>query len=132
MHFSEDDLRAALQRRDPGKNFTQRVMAGIEPLAANPRKARTVPPVESGLLPRLLAAPMRWITAGALTVVLLVSGGVLEYSHRHREEQQRIAGERARQDTIFAVEMTGAKLKQVLQRTRQAQQHEAKIRSERL
>ncbi|HET6841343.1 MAG TPA: hypothetical protein VFK06_06605 [Candidatus Angelobacter sp.] len=129
MHFSEDDLRAALQRKDPGKNFTQRVMAGIEPLAASPRKARPVPPVNRGLLPRLFAGPMRWITAGALAVVMLVSGGVLEY--RHHEEQQRIAGEKARQDAIFAVELTGAKLKQVLQRTRQVQ-HEAKIRSEKL
>lgn len=131
MHFSEDDLRAALQRKDPGKNFTQRVMAGIEPLAS-PRKARPVPPVNRGLLPRLFAGPMRWITAGALAAVLVVSGGVLEYRHRHGEEQQRMAGERARQDAIFAVEMTGAKLKQVLQRTRQVQQHEAKIRSEKL
>jgi hypothetical protein len=131
MHFSEDDLRTALQRKDPaGKNFTQRVMAGIEPLAASPRKARPVPPVNCDLLPRIFAGPMRWITAGALAAVLLVSGGVLEY--RHREEQQRIAGEKARQDAIFAVEMTGAKLKQVLQRTRQMQQHEAKIRNERL
>jgi len=130
MHFSEDDLRAALQRKDPGKNFTQRVMAGIEPLAASPRKARPVRLVNRGLLPRLFAGPMRWITAGSLAAVLLVSGGVLEY--RHREEQQRIAGEKARQDAIFAVEMTGAKLKQVLQRSRQVQQHETKIRSEKL
>jgi len=132
MHFSEDDLRAALQRKDPGKNFTQRVMAGIGPLAASPRKARPVPPVNRGLLPRLFAGPMRWITAGALAAVLLGSGGVLEYRHRHGEEQQRIAGEKARQDAIFAVEMTGAKLKQVLQRSRQVQQHETKIRSEKL
>lgn len=132
MHFSEDDLRTALQRKDPGKNFTQRVMAGIGPLDDSTRKARPVPPVDSGLLARLFAGPMRWITAGALAVVMLVSGGVVEYRHRQREEQQRIAGEKARQDAIFAVEMTGAKLKQVLQRTRQAQQHEAKIRNERL
>jgi hypothetical protein len=130
MHFSEDDLHAALQRKDPGKNFTQRVMAGIVPLDDSTRKATPVPPIERGLLARLFAGPMRWITAGALAAVLLVSGGVLEY--RHHEEQQRMAGEKARQDAIFAVEMTGAKLKQVLLRTRQVQQHEAKIRNERL
>src|SRR5215831_11182596 len=29
MHFSEDDLRKALKRHDPGPGFTNRVMAGI-------------------------------------------------------------------------------------------------------
>ena len=30
MHFSEDDLRDALKRKDPGEGFTQRVMARVE------------------------------------------------------------------------------------------------------
>ena len=29
MHFSEDDLREALKRKDPGEGFTQRVMARV-------------------------------------------------------------------------------------------------------
>ena len=29
MQFSEDDLRSALQRKDPGPDFTQRVMARV-------------------------------------------------------------------------------------------------------
>ena len=34
MQFSEDDLRSALQRKDPGPEFTQRVMARVEPAGA--------------------------------------------------------------------------------------------------
>ena len=29
MHFSEDDLREALKRKDPGEGFTQRLMARV-------------------------------------------------------------------------------------------------------
>ena len=35
MHFSEDDLREALKRKDPGEGFTQRTMARVNQARVN-------------------------------------------------------------------------------------------------
>ena len=40
MHFSEDDLREALKRKDPGEGFTQRVMARVNQARVNQAKQR--------------------------------------------------------------------------------------------
>jgi hypothetical protein len=43
MHFSEDDLRQALKRKDPDPGFTQRVMARVNQADA---KSKTSPAAE--------------------------------------------------------------------------------------
>ena len=39
MHFSEDELREALKRKDPGEGFTQRVMARVNQSKADDSSA---------------------------------------------------------------------------------------------
>src|SRR5215831_12612191 len=41
MHFSEDDLRSALKRKDPGTEFTERVMARVAEPKESPKETKS-------------------------------------------------------------------------------------------
>jgi len=131
MHFSEDDLRAALERKDPGADFTRRLMARVNQEANAP----------------FVRPPRRWLgwlswlrlrpaLAGALAAVLLISGGGLGYLRYQQLERQRqrdlAAAKAAEQQAILALRITNAKLNRVLQRVRESQQNGSKIRREKL
>ena len=96
MDWLEQELRQALERKDPSPDFATRVTAaaarGVVPMS---RPARMLP---------------RWLPAAA--AVLLVAGGGAAY----REHQGRVAKERVMQ----AMRITAGKLNHIQARVREA------------
>lgn len=113
MHFSEDDLREALQRKDPGPGFTQRVMARTRQADAKAGKTTTAAPPA-----RRYPSVWRWLQSPALVsaaVLLLVAGSWLGFQQYERVQRER-AEARAQQQAILALRITAAKLTRVLER----------------
>jgi hypothetical protein len=110
MQFSEEDLRSALRRKDPGTFFTGRVMAQVnrEPLIAGARRRPEKPLRRPWLLVRKPAL------VGMFLAVLVMSAwaGLAQY----QRAQQLRAGELAKQQAIFALRITTAKLNHVFER----------------
>jgi hypothetical protein len=100
MDRLEDELRRALQERQPPDGFTQRVLARV------PAKSQT-----------------RWFwnwraaVAALSVVVVLVTAGI-DYEHRR---QQRLVAEDAKRKVLFAIRITQAKLQEVEDRLLDAQ-----------
>lgn len=114
MHFSEDDLKAALQRKDPGERFTREVMARISQRQGQ-RPATTS---RGGWLREFwLRLGLRSALAGALAAVVIL--GSLELV-QHRRAEERRAGEAARQQALLALRITNTKLNHVLERVKVA------------
>ena len=122
MHFSEDDLAAALRRKDPGPEFTERVMAAVgrtkqeSPLRERQHKPGWWPfrfsPVLTGSLAAVALAAVSWL-------------GV----ERYRDHQAEMArGEKARQEAIVALRITNAKLNHVFRRVNQTEAAQSKVR----
>jgi len=116
MQFSEDDLRAALRRKDPGESFTGRVMVRVSQLqtqvAATPKAGSRL----GELWHRLCLRPA---LTGAVAVMLIV-GGSLGFVH-YRGVRERRAGEVAKQQALLALRITNAKLNHVIERVKTAQ-----------
>jgi hypothetical protein len=141
MHFSEDDLREAMKRKDPGEGFTQRVMARV-----NQSKAEgTAQPATKKVNGKFLAWwTLRPAWTMALVAVLLLACGIggYQYSEYRHAEEMRIArakqqqlqqeAERARDQAIMALEIARAKLNHVLQHAQLQAQPADKIRRQRL
>ena len=127
MHFSEDDLRQALKRQEPGSGFTQRVMARVnQAKAEGPIEIKRAPATKKSNGAFLAWWKLRPAWSFALVVILLLAFGVGGYQYseyRHREErkiaeekQQRLEqAERARDQAIEALEIARSKLNHVLQ-----------------
>ena len=98
MSHLEDQLRSALGRKEPGVDFTQRVMSRVGPPA--PRSWR------EGLRVLLRPPRLQWVAA-SLAVSLMVPFGALEY---RREREIRARGQMAKQKLILAVRITGTEL----------------------
>ena len=124
MHFSEDELREALKRQEPGSGFTQRVMAQVNQ-AKGEGKAKTAVKKSNGAF--LAWWKLRPAWSFAVVAILLMAFGVGGYQYseyHHREEikmaeknQQRLEqAERARDQAIQALEIARSKLNHVLQR----------------
>jgi hypothetical protein len=133
MHFSEDDLRGALARKDPGPEFTLRVMARVNEAE---KKALVAPPAR-GWWDWLRPLRLRPALAGALAAVLILAGGGLGYMRHVQIERQRqrdlALAKEAEQQAILALRITNAKLNRVFQRVRDSQQQNgSKIRREKL
>jgi len=143
MHFSEDDLREALKRKDPGEGFTQRVMARV-----NQAKSETKP-VLGKLEKKNNGSFMGWwmhrpAWAMAVVAILLLAFGIggyqySEYRHaeemriaRERQQQLQREAERARDQAIMALEITRAKMNHVLRHAQLQAEPNDKIRRERL
>ena len=94
MNPLDEQLKAALRRKDPSADFERRLM---EQIACRPDarpawwRALYVKP-----------APLRWATAG-LALVLITGFGTAEY--------RRYRGEQAKQQLIEALEIASLKLK---------------------
>jgi hypothetical protein len=127
MHFSEDDLRAALKRKDPGEGFTQRVMARVEQAKAE-GKTRPANRKSNGSLFAWWKLKPVWTFAVVALLLLGFAWGGYEYSeYRHqlmaKQAQQRLEevkrqqeeAERARDQAILALQIARAKLNHVLQ-----------------
>jgi hypothetical protein len=137
MPFSEDDLRNALRRKDPGAEFTRRVMERIrqgdtagQPQAPN-RKRR---------FSWIQALSLRPLTAIAVLLLILLAGSWIGYQNYRghqweaqvRRQRQERAGQRATQETILALRITSEKLNHVFQKVNSALPADEKIRRERL
>lgn len=132
MHFSEDDLKEALKRKDPGPGFTQRVMARVaqqqEPETAKRAKSMKTP-------------GWRWLwrshpaLAGALALVLMIGGGLGYQQYLHVQEKKRVEqqqAELAKRRVVEALKITNAKLNHVFRRVSEPSLEEPKIRRQTL
>lgn len=141
MHFSEDDLREALKRKDPGEAFTQRVMARVNQAKVESTAQPAVKKPNGKFLAWWTLHPA-W-TMAVVAVLLLAFGiGGYQYSEYRHAEENRIArekqqqlqqeAERARDQAILALEIARAKLNHVLQHAQLQVEPNDKIRRERL
>jgi flagellar biosynthesis component FlhA len=126
MHFSEDDLREALKRKDPGEVFTRRVMARVEQAKA---EGKTLPAKKSnGSFLAWLRVRPAWSFAVVAALLLAFAWGGYEYSeYRHeqiaKKQQQQLEqarreqeeAERARDQAILALRIARSKLNHVLE-----------------
>lgn len=113
MQFSEDDLRAALRRRDPGEPFTERVMAHVIQTQGRVAAAPGTRGPFGEFWHRLWLRPA---LTGAVAAMLLV-GGSLGFLH-HRNVQRWQEGEAAKQQVLLALRITNAKLNHVIERVK--------------
>lgn len=86
MRDLENELRKALCRREPPPGFAGRVMDRI------PRRRR----------------PMPWMAAIAAVLVLVLAG--ISVRSVHRQQEQRIAAEKAKSELIYALQVTASRL----------------------
>ncbi len=136
MQFSEDDLRAALKRKDPGPEFTQRVMSRLNEDARKPAAS----PQARGLLawlPTFRFAPA--LTASAIAVMLLVGAWVGYSSYQEHERvalqvelQRESDAKRAEQQAILALRISSEKLNHVFRKVNEALPQDDNIRRQRL
>jgi uncharacterized protein HemX len=141
MHFSEDDVREALKRKDPGEGFTQRVMARVEQAKAEGKAQPVIKKVNGKFLSWWLHRPA-WAMAVVAVLLLAFGIGGYEYSEYRHAEEMRVArarqqqlqqeAERARDQAILALEIARAKLNHVLQHAQLRAEPNDKIRRERL
>ena len=119
MHFSEDELREALRRKDPGETFTEKVMTRIAQQQARPA-------AQSGLGNRFVrfwrGMGLRPVLVGTI-VALLVFGGSLGVV-KHQQARKVRAGEAAKRQALLALRITNAKLNHVFERTKNPQVRE--------
>lgn len=127
MHFSEDDLRSALRRKDPGEAFTQKVMARLHRKEA----AVSTPEKVTRFFPQIAwPLKLRALLAGVAVAVLALGAwlGVLHY----RQVQEERAGAMAKQQAILALQITTNKLSHVFGRVNSSQTRTLNVRRERL
>jgi hypothetical protein len=114
MHFSEDDLRNALRRKDPGPGFTQRVMARVGQAdvadKAGPRPQSRKRWSWNGWTWKLRPALI-----GAVGAVVLAIAGGLGYL-QYEQVQSRREAELAKRRVMLALKITNAKLNHVFKR----------------
>jgi hypothetical protein len=137
MQFSEDDLRDALKRKDPGPEFTRRVMARVSQPEAGAKHAE--PPRRHGLSGWFSAFRLGPALAAAVAVLLVVGAwiGYQSYQQHEREAhviqlQREAEAKKAQQQTILALRIASEKLNHVFQRVNGPAPQEDKIRRQRL
>lgn len=102
MNWSDDELRAALRRKDPPEEFVERVIARVELEQRERRFSRRV-----GELLRWPA--LRWALACAACLLLAIS--LVRYRQQRRvRAQAEIAGQQA----MLALRITGMQIRQAL------------------
>ncbi len=130
MHFSEDDLKNALQRKDPGPGFTQRVMAGVS--QGEEAKAATQAESRKRFAWRGWTWRLRPVLIGAVAAIALIIGGGLGYRQYERVQREHQQAALAQQEMMRALRITSAKLNHVLKRVNEPQVEEPKIRRQSL
>jgi uncharacterized protein HemX len=141
MHFSEDDLREALKRKDPGEGFTQRAMARVNQSKAESKAQPATKKVNGKFLSWWMHRPV-WAAVVVAMLLLAFGIGGYQYSEYRHAEENRIArakqqqlqqeAERARDQAIMALEIARAKLNHVLQHAQLQAEPNDKIRRQRL
>ena len=141
MQFSEDDLRSALRPKDPGPEFTQRVMARVN----QQEHAKPVPAISKPWWSRFAdqwLAPSGWrpALAGAMAVALMAGAawiGIERYQSyieqvRNQKVQEEMQARNAEQQAVRALRITSAKLNHVFQKVNGTPSTEPKIRRQSL
>jgi hypothetical protein len=93
----EDELRAALRRMDPPEGFAERVLART----AVARRSRG----------RSVIVRLAW---AATLIVVLGTGG-----HLYQKRQERIRGERAKQEVVLALRLVARELDHAMQKVQE-------------
>ena len=127
MHFSEDDLREAFKRKDPGEGFTQRLMARVGQAKAEGNTRPVTKKVNGKFLLWWRLRPAMTFAVVALLLLGFAWAG-FEYSeHRHeqtarkqRQQQeearrQQEEDEHARDQAILALRIARSKMNHVLE-----------------
>lgn len=137
MQFSEDDVREALKRKDPGPEFARRVMARL-----NQPQAGTKPslvPRRRGLFAWFAAFRLGPALAAAVAVLLLIGAWIGYQTYQQHEREARVIqmqrneeGKKAQQQTMLALRIASEKLNHVFQRVNGAAPQDDKIRRQRL
>lgn len=131
MHFSEEDLKDALRRKDPGRGFTQRVMARVgqqEPVPVARAGKRKLP-----WWHWVLRSHPAFSAVAAL--VLMVGGGLGYLQYQRVQEENRVreqSAKAAEQKVLQALKITNSKLSHVFKRVNEPSAAEPKIRRETL
>jgi hypothetical protein len=100
MKDLENELRKALERREPPDGFAERVLAQLEP-APTPKLGWREALLSLARVPRL-----RWAAAGVVACLLLTLGAL----HYRRVQQERAAGEAAKAQVMLALRIASKKL----------------------
>jgi hypothetical protein len=118
MNQFENEVRESLRRRNPPKGFAERTLARI-------REAEVLktPSRWNQLRSVLSSRGWRW---AAVTSVLVLSVGLFTYSERAR----RLEGERAKEEVLFALRLTGSKLREIQEHVKRVQEHRIEIHLE--
>lgn len=105
MSYLEDDLKMALRRTEPPEGFANRVLARANgPAAAEPSWWQYL---------RVLIRPPRvqWVALSLIVSFMIPAAGVYR-----KERLARAEGERAKEQLVFAMRVTGNKLHRVHQK----------------
>lgn len=102
----EQKLKRALESQDPPAGFAERVMARI---AQKPAAQHSAPPA-AGWFDWLFGRGWRMALAGGLAAAILAGAGL-----GYRQQQQRLEGEKAREQLLTALQVTGHQLTKVRQ-----------------
>jgi hypothetical protein len=105
MSYLEDDLKTALRRTEPPEGFANRVLARANgPAAAEPSWWQYL---------TVLVRPPRvqWVALSLIVSVMIPAAGVYR-----KERQARAEGEKAKEQLVFAMRVTGSKLHRVHQK----------------
>lgn len=138
MQFSEDDLRAALKRKDPGPDFTRSVMERVNQPGAR-MKPSTLPRLRALSAWLTVFRPGPAVAAGTVAVLLLIGAWSGYRSYQQHQSEARIIqlqreaeAKKAQQQTILALRIASEKLNHVFQRVNAAAPQQDKIRRQRL
>ena len=105
MRPSDDDLREALTRENPPEGFAERVLARSRQLDAGRRRG----------------IDWLWSAVAAAVVVIAVGSAVSE------RQARRVEGERAKQDVLLALRVTGEKLRSAQLQVQEIQQRRLEL-----
>jgi len=131
MHFSEDDLRSALKRKDPGTQFTERVMARVAERKERPNQTKSSRSRFAWLQPLRLHP----VISSATAMLLIVAGSIGYQQYRQDEiakEREAARQQEAARQTILALKIANQKLTHVFERVKQSETNDSKIRRQRL
>lgn len=108
MNEFEPSLRRALRRRQPPPDFADRVLARVRVRKSEEGRHRR---------PRWVAA-----CAAAAAIIALVGGGAV-----YRENWQRARDERAKEQLLYALRVTGSQVRYLQARLAEAQQRSIEL-----